>query len=96
MQQLYTVLANIPAGRVVTYGQLAALAGKPRAARWVGRVLRNLPQDSRLPWFRVINARGAVSFPPQSDEARLQVRLLQAEGIEVSRNHTVDLKRYGI
>lgn len=96
LQQLYTVLANIPAGRVVSYGQLAELAGKPGAARWVGQSLGKLPEDSRLPWFRVVNAKGAISFPAGSNEAMLQVQLLHAEGIEVSARNTVDLKRYGL
>src|SRR3990167_2506520 len=55
---LYAVLAQIPAGCVVSYGQLAAYAGLGRAARWVGRTLSQLPDGSILPWHRVIAAGG--------------------------------------
>ena len=92
--QLFTALAAIPAGRVVTYGQLAALAGRTGAARWVGRELGRLPEDSRLPWFRVVNAAGAISFPPGSDAAREQARQLRAEGVEVSAANRIRLSRY--
>lgn len=94
-EQFYIVLANIPIGRVITYGRLAQLAGKPGAARWAGRMLRNLPENSRLPWFRVINAQGKISFPLNSPEADLQYRLLNAEGIEINNKNRIDLNRFG-
>ncbi|MCD8520716.1 MAG: MGMT family protein [Saccharospirillaceae bacterium] len=96
LQQLYTALAGIPAGSVVTYGQLAALAGMPGRARWVGRVLSQLPEGSQLPWFRVINAQGRISFPPDSAAfARQQSRLL-AEGVDFSASGRIDLNRFGL
>ncbi len=95
-EQFYAVLSSIPVGKVVTYGRLAELAGKPRGARWVGQMLKRLPADTRLPWFRVINAQGKISFPTNSDSANLQVSLLQAEGVEVNKNNRIDLKKYGI
>ncbi|MGP6270058.1 MGMT family protein, partial [Pseudomonas paraeruginosa] len=51
-EALYLVLAQVPPGRVVSYGQLAEMAGLGRAARWVGRTLGQLPADTRLPWHR--------------------------------------------
>ena len=53
---LYLTLAQVPEGKVVSYGQLAELAGLGRAARWVGRTLSQLPGDSKLPWHRVLGA----------------------------------------
>ena len=52
-QRVYIALAEVPTGRVVTYGQLADLAGLPRAARLIGHILRNLPAETTLPWHRV-------------------------------------------
>lgn len=59
---LYSVLGQVPAGKVVSYGQLAELAGLGRAARWVGRTLGQLPSDTRLPWHRVLGAGGRLSL----------------------------------
>ena len=80
-QRIYAVLAAIPSGVVVTYGQVAELAGLPRAARLVGRTLRHLPSDSTLPWHRVINASGRISFPQGSEQYQRQKQLLEAEGV---------------
>ncbi|UTF60029.1 MGMT family protein [Gilvimarinus sp. DA14] len=79
-QALYTALAHVPEGQVVTYGQLARLAGRPGAARWAGRLLRELPTDSTLPWHRVVNAAGRISLPLDSGGQR-QLDRLAAEGI---------------
>ena len=57
-EALYIALAAIPAGHVLSYGQLAELAGLGRAARWVGRTLSQLPDGSTLPWHRVVAASG--------------------------------------
>ncbi|WP_419810207.1 MGMT family protein [Bacterioplanoides sp.] len=95
-ERLYTVLANIPAGKVVTYGQLAELAGLPRRARWVGQTLKNLPANSTLPWFRVINAQGKISFPPGSEAAERQANLLQEDGVEVSEQYRINLTLFGL
>ena len=91
---LFTVLGQVPPGKVVTYGQLAELAGLGRAARWVGRVLGQLPADSRLPWHRVVGAGGRLSLgasTPSGDEQRARLR---AEGVEVSNNR-VGIARHG-
>lgn len=91
---LYATLAQVPAGRVVTYGQLAQLAGLGRAARWVGRTLAQLPDDTRLPWHRVLAAGGRLSLPagsPAGDEQRARLR---DEGL-LPDNGRVDLRRHG-
>ncbi|WP_371914812.1 MGMT family protein [Pseudomonas sp. NFACC52] len=91
---LYLTLAQVPAGKVVTYGQLADMAGLGRAARWVGRTLSQLPSDTKLPWHRVLGAGGRISLPAGSasgDEQRARLRL---EGISVLNNR-VDIQRHG-
>jgi len=87
------VILSIPAGRVATYGQVAALAGDPRAARQVVRALHALSGARRLPWQRVINAKGriALSRGPGYD---LQKKLLKAEGVKFGPDDTVDLARF--
>ena len=80
-QQLYIWLAQIPTGRVVTYGQLAHLIGRPNGARWVGRQLGQLPPGSKLPWHRVVNAKGRSSLPLEKGGSNRQLRLLQSEGV---------------
>jgi methylated-DNA-protein-cysteine methyltransferase-like protein len=92
-EPLYTVLASVPPGRVITYGQLAALAGRPGAARWAGSLLRALPQDSQLPWHRVIAASGKISLPAGSAGALLQRQRLLAEGV-VFRGERVALAQH--
>jgi len=91
---LYSVLGQVPEGKVVSYGDLAELAGLGRAARWVGRTLGQLPADTRLPWHRVVGAGGRLSLPagtPSGDEQRARLR---AEGVEVSNNR-VGIARHG-
>ncbi|AYN12580.1 MGMT family protein [Pseudomonas putida] len=91
---LYSVLGQVPPGKVVSYGQLAELAGLGRAARWVGRTLGQLPADTRLPWHRVLAAGGRLSLAlgtPSGDEQRARLR---AEGVNVSNNR-VDMTRHG-
>ncbi|WP_020208394.1 MGMT family protein [Gilvimarinus chinensis] len=80
-QQLYTALAQIPEGCVITYGQLARLAGRPGAARWAGSLVRKLPKDSQLPWHRVVNASGCISLPPDAGGREQKQRLLN-EGVQ--------------
>lgn len=85
------VLAEIPRGRVITYGDLAEMAGYPRAARLAGQTLRKLPRDTRLPWHRVINAQGRISLPEPA--CRRQIERLEKEGITLL-NGKVDLRRF--
>ncbi|MDJ0741186.1 MAG: MGMT family protein [Gammaproteobacteria bacterium] len=92
-RQLYAWLAEIPAGRVVTYGQLARLVGRPNGARWVGRQLGRLPAGSRLPWHRVLNASGRSSLPLDAAGSNRQLRRLQREGVLVLHGR-VSLARF--
>jgi methylated-DNA-protein-cysteine methyltransferase-like protein len=88
------VIRQIPAGWVATYGQVAARAGLPRRARLVGFVLQRLDPDTDVPWHRVVNAKGEVSYSPSRNGGdALQRRLLEREGIVFDRNGRFDLER---
>ena len=80
-ERIWRVIANIPYGKVANYGQIARLAGLGRQARLVGYALHNTPDDLALPWHRVINAQGRISFPPGSASYQRQRSLLEAEGV---------------
>jgi len=90
-QRIYTVVRRIPRGRVATYGQVAALAGLPGHARQVGYALHALPDGTRLPWHRVINARGEVSLRRTPGPELSQRMLLEREGIRFDSRGRVDL-----
>ncbi|MGB7740301.1 MAG: MGMT family protein, partial [Steroidobacteraceae bacterium] len=76
------VVRKIPRGRVTTYGSVATRAGLPRQARLVGKVLAGLPQDSGVPWQRVVAAGGRIAFPAGSPARERQISRLRAEGID--------------
>ena len=93
-EALYLVLAQVPQGKVVSYGELAQLAGLGRAARWVGRTLSQLPDGTTLPWHRVIAAGGRLSLTAGSPSGAEQRARLRAEGISIL-NERVDMRRHG-
>ncbi len=84
------LVAKIPRGRVATYGQLAALAGKPRSARAVGRVMRNA---DGVPWHRVVNAQGGISRRSRMTGMVTQRIRLEQEGVVFRRGRVV-LRRF--
>lgn len=88
-RRIYAVVRRIPRGRVATYGQVAALAGLPGHARQVGYALHALPAGSRVPWHRVVNARGAVSRRARSGGEITQRLLLEREGIRFNQRGQV-------
>lgn len=85
---------KIPRGRVATYGQIARLAGKPHGARGVGWILHSCAESHDLPWQRVLNSQGRISFSPKSSEFREQRKLLEKEGVEFLTDRALDLKAY--
>ncbi len=93
-QLIWQVVRGIPFGQVASYGQVARAAGLARQARLVGYALHHLPAHSDVPWHRVVNAKGKLSFPPHSEQYALQQDLLRAEGI-VFIQQTIDLKQFG-
>ncbi|MCF6262038.1 MAG: methylated-DNA--[protein]-cysteine S-methyltransferase [Xanthomonadales bacterium] len=78
---VWAVVAAIPRGRVMTYAQVADRAGLGRAARMVSSALRKAPPKMQLPWQRVINSQGKISFPKDSAEYIRQYELLCSEGV---------------
>lgn len=90
---LYLLLSKIPAGRLVTYGQLARMAGYPGLARWVGRELSQLPDGTKLPWHRVVAAGGRLSLPQNTRAGDEQRQRLRSEGIFVEQDR-VKLAQY--
>lgn len=93
--RIWQVICLIPRGKVATYGEVAQQAGLPRGARRVGRALKGLPSDTRIPWHRVINAQGRISLPESSASQYTQRERLEAEGVLFKANKTIDLKRFG-
>lgn len=87
------VIRRVPAGRVITYGRVAALAGSPRAARLVVWVLNSSWRTRELPWHRVVAAPGRIALKGEGFSE--QRRRLQAEGVAVGPDGTIDLDRFG-
>lgn len=94
-KKVIAIVKKIPRGKVATYGQIAALAGKPHAARGISWILHSQSKAYELPWQRVINARGRISFRRKSPQYALQKRLLRAEKIEFDRDESVSLIIFG-
>ena len=84
------LIRSIPKGKVATYGQIARMAGDPRGAREVVRVLHS---QKNLPWHRVLAAGGRITLPDQGGV--LQRRLLEAEGVRFAPDGTPPLARFG-
>lgn len=82
-QALLIQLAAIPRGQITSYSQLAKAAGLGNAARWVVQQLKKLPDDTQLPWHRVISASGRISLPAESAAGQEQRRRLTEEGITI-------------
>lgn len=93
---VYRATGLVPSGRVTTYGTIAAMVGRPMAARAVGYALRALPADTDVPWHRVINAEGRISLkarPPHETDRQRQ--LLEREGVSFDAEGRVDLGCFG-
>ena len=83
-ERIWQVVSRIPRGKVATYGQVASLADLPGYSRYVGYTMKILPSGSKLPWFRVVNTKGELSFPKHSAQYRTQQEKLEAEGVVFS------------
>jgi methylated-DNA-protein-cysteine methyltransferase-like protein len=90
-ERVYAVVSRIPRGRVLTYGDVAALAGRPRAAREVGWIAHRGP--SHLPWQRVVNRHGGLASGYEGGR-QAHRRALERDGVQVRPDGTVDLSRY--
>lgn len=91
---VYTMVSKIPSGRVATYGQIARMAGNPRASRAVGYALHVNPMPGAVPCHRVVNREGRLALAFAFGGTDAQRQLLEAEGIAVSEDGYVDMKRY--
>lgn len=91
--RVYDVVRSIPPGRVLSYGDVAALLGRPRAARGVGWALAALPGKSDVPWWRVVNRNGEISIGTPHGRA-LQRALLRNEGVSFDAGSRIDLRRF--
>ncbi|ANY65879.1 DNA methyltransferase [Paenibacillus sp. BIHB 4019] len=92
-KRVIEIIKRIPAGAVMSYGQIAELAGSRRGARQVVRILHTQSSIHRLPWHRVVNAQGEIAIP--SEEGNMEQRSrLEEEGIEVSVQGKLDLAKY--
>ena len=89
--KIYRIVRRIPRGRVLSYGAVAALAGRPRAARAVGAALSALEEGHDVPWWRVINHSGRITSPRIHHIATLQRSLLEEEGVAF-RGDRVDMR----
>lgn len=92
---IFASVRRIPAGRVTSYGEVAARAGLKGRARMVGRALGLAPDADPVPWYRVLKADGRIAFPVGSGAFKEQARRLRKEGVKVSRDGRVDLSVYG-
>lgn len=94
-ERIYAVVNRIPRGRVATYGQVAVLAGMPRAARQVGYALNAVSEEQPVAWHRVVNARGEISARAEPLYEKLQRSLLEGEGVVFGPNARIPLARFG-
>ncbi|MEG0357369.1 MAG: MGMT family protein [Christensenellaceae bacterium] len=92
--KVYEAVQRIPKGKVASYGQIAAMAGNPRAARVVGYALHKNPQPYVIPCHRVVNRNGRLAPSFAFGGLCEQRRLLEAEGVAVREDETVDMKQY--
>ncbi|MEJ8303030.1 MGMT family protein [Saccharibacillus sacchari] len=86
-------IRTIPAGRIMSYGQVAAAAGSPRGARQVVRILHSMSRKYGLPWHRVVNIRGEIALDEHGGGGEQQEKL-EAEGVEFGLSGRIDLNRY--
>lgn len=91
-QRIYEIVRSIPAGKISTYGQVGKIAScSPRV---IGYAMHSV-NDENIPWQRVINSKGKISFPEDSQGYDEQRAILEAEGIVFAENGKIDLKRFG-
>lgn len=94
-KRIYEAVKKIPAGKVATYGQVAAMAGNPKMSRAVGNALHKNPDPENIPCFRVVNSKGELSGVFAFGGENEQKKRLEADGIKVEDGR-VELSRYGV
>lgn len=94
-ESIYAIVKMIPKGKVLTYGQVASLAGNPRWARTVGYALHANPDPRHIPCHRVVNRFGGLADAFAFGGRNRQEELLRSEGVEIEADGTVDLEKFG-
>ena len=96
-KKVYELVSKIPKGKVSSYGKIAVLLGKPRAARAVGYALNALKKTElqKVPWQRVINSKGRITFKGDTIRANLQRKILESEGIVFHSDGQIDFTLFG-
>ena len=92
-EKIYAAVRRIPRGRVASYGQIAAMAGRPRAARIVGYALHNNPDPGHIPCHRVVLRDGSTCTGYAFGGPGVQRELLREEGVEFDEQGRVDMSR---
>ena len=92
--RILSVIKQVPAGSVATYGQVALVAGASNA-RMIGRILKYLPDGSDVPWHRILNSAGMISSRGEGGPSVEQSRRLKAEGVLITVNGKVNFKEHG-
>jgi len=93
-KKVIRLIQAIPEGRVATYGQIAELAGKPQASRGVSWILHSCSTAYKLPWHRVLNAQGKISFEVGTHNYRQQKKRLENEGVEFNLQGQLSLSKF--
>jgi methylated-DNA-protein-cysteine methyltransferase-like protein len=96
-EKVYETVKKIPKGKVISYGGVASLLGKPNCARAVGYALKNIPlnEHPNVPWHRVINSKGIISIKSYPGSRDMQKKLLEDEGVIPDEKGIIDFKKYG-
>jgi len=94
-ERVYAAVRKIPRGLVATYGEIAGLAGLEDMARQVGYALFALPEETDVPWHRVINARGEISLRRAGGPDREQRARLELEGVRFDGQGRVAREVFG-
>lgn len=93
--RVYYIVSQVPFGHVVTYGQVAVMAGHAGAARAVGNLMKNsISAGLEIPWQRVINAQARISFRGDMHRADAQLALLRQEGVEFNQALKIDMDTF--
>lgn len=92
-ERVVKIIQSIPSGKVMTYGQIASLAGSPRAARQVVRILHSMSEKYKLPWHRVLNSKGEIDFRDE-EHVMIQRLCLEAEGVHFIGKNRIRLEEY--
>ncbi|SDZ97231.1 methylated-DNA-protein-cysteine methyltransferase related protein [Thalassobacillus cyri] len=87
------LISTIPEGNVMTYGQIAKLAGSPRGARQVARILHTMSRKYKLPWHRVVSAKGQIAIKDEETAEEQRIRL-ESEEVRIENGRYINLIVY--